>query len=247
MHCRSPLPTLPFVTCIVGRSMAHGPCGVQSGHLVVVYSVCSSLCRVPPLGVFRVSAACVVQGAPNSDASIGLLMPCYPSTLQHVPKPWTHADAWRVGKEVLGALHHIHGRQRCYNDIKPSNVFLASSGAAHLGDFGAVRNIGGDADERTPAYLLKDQEPLSSFLATPAYDKLQLVMMLLDGVGAVDLEARHGERPSRRPDLEEVQKLAVELGADPVQSKLGVGSHLRTFLLEVMTGIVPEGSKVPVL
>ncbi len=64
---------------------------------------------------------------------------------------------------VAGALHHAHERGVIHCDVKPSNVLLAPSGLAKLGDFGVARLLGVSGALRegtvygTPAYMAPER------------------------------------------------------------------------------------------
>jgi class 3 adenylate cyclase len=45
-------------------------------------------------------------------------------------------DALRIAEDVASALTHAHAIGVVHRDVKPANIWLASDGAAHLGDFG---------------------------------------------------------------------------------------------------------------
>lgn len=48
----------------------------------------------------------------------------------------TSDEIWRLIRQMLEALAHIHGHGIIHRDLKPENVFIDASGNAKLGDFG---------------------------------------------------------------------------------------------------------------
>eukprot|EP00197_Chlamydomonas_leiostraca_P010294 CAMPEP_0202884914 /NCGR_PEP_ID=MMETSP1391-20130828/41393_1 /ASSEMBLY_ACC=CAM_ASM_000867 /TAXON_ID=1034604 /ORGANISM="Chlamydomonas leiostraca, Strain SAG 11-49" /LENGTH=360 /DNA_ID=CAMNT_0049568147 /DNA_START=60 /DNA_END=1142 /DNA_ORIENTATION=+ len=119
----------------------------------------------------------------------GLLMPLYPATLQHVPVPMDAAGALKVGREVKDVLDNMHQAGWFHNDVKAPNIFLDNDGTAHLGDLGAARRAGGDADERTLSHLPYDldQHHIDSTKSTAACDMLLLAVTLLERMGKLKL------------------------------------------------------------
>ena len=48
-----------------------------------------------------------------------------------------HADeAWRLLRQVLEGLAHIHEHQIIHRDLKPENIFIGLNGNPQIGDFG---------------------------------------------------------------------------------------------------------------
>lgn len=45
-------------------------------------------------------------------------------------------DVWRLFRELVEGLAHIHSRHVIHRDLKPGNIFLSSSGHIKIGDFG---------------------------------------------------------------------------------------------------------------
>lgn len=71
-----------------------------------------------------------------------LTMPWYTATLQQLPQ-LSHELLYRGGRRLQQAVAAMHEVKLLHTDLKAANVFVDSSGAWFLGDFG-VSNIFGD-------------------------------------------------------------------------------------------------------
>lgn len=101
--------------------------------------------------------------------------------------PWRRVLAW--ARDVAAALDVIHSRGVIHLDLKPSNLFLTSSGALKVLDFGIARQAGSRAE------ISAKSKPL-----LPAQD---------DALGTAEFLAEHGRQedavaidpsvPSRTP------------------------------------------------
>ena len=58
----------------------------------------------------------------------GMLMPLYPATLQHVPRPMDEAHVLACGRQLKATLDAVHREGYGHNDIKAGNVFLDQNG-----------------------------------------------------------------------------------------------------------------------
>ncbi|KAL6066382.1 CBL-interacting serine/threonine-protein kinase 21 [Balamuthia mandrillaris] len=71
-------------------------------------------------------------------------------------------EAWRLFKQLMEVVSHIHAQHVCHRDIKPENIFLDKEGNVLLGDFGlaskwspfcAVADCVGSLDYAAPEVL----------------------------------------------------------------------------------------------
>ncbi len=129
-----------------------------------------------------------VQGDDGHPAKLGLQMPLYAATLQHMPKPLPFTDALIIGEEVLEGLLHMHSCGWGHCDVKSPNIFLTHEGHALLGDYGAARELGSDADEKTLSHIAEDL-PFNADEASVHLDKYLLAVTLLDKLGMLQLGA----------------------------------------------------------
>jgi serine/threonine protein kinase len=120
-----------------------------------------------------------------------LKMPIYPATLQHIPC-LSPAAALKIGGDVLAALQHMHKCGFGHCDVKAPNIFINYSGDALLGDYGAVRELGADADEKTLSHVPVDPPThVDVDHATPALDHLLLAVTLLERMQLLQLQGPH--------------------------------------------------------
>ena len=48
-------------------------------------------------------------------------------------------ECWRVFRQVLEGLVHIHAASIVHRDLKPENIFIDAAGDVRIGDFGLAR------------------------------------------------------------------------------------------------------------
>lgn len=62
---------------------------------------------------------------------------CERKTLQDViDEGVDEQEGWRLFRQILEGLVHIHGQGMIHRDLKPSNIFLDSNNDVKIGDFG---------------------------------------------------------------------------------------------------------------
>lgn len=71
---------------------------------------------------------------------------------------FTEGQIWDYGKQLAGALDHMHKRRVMHRDLKPANIFVASDGSLKLGDLGLGRFFSSQTLEAfskvgTPLYM----------------------------------------------------------------------------------------------
>lgn len=116
-----------------------------------------------------------------------LQMPIYPATLQHVPR-LTPCAALKIGSDIRTGLQHMHSHKLAHCDVKAANIFIDDSGNAFLGDYGAVRSFGQDADEKTVSHVPVDPpEDVDVDRATRELDFLLLAVTLLERIRLLQL------------------------------------------------------------
>ena len=83
-------------------------------------------------------------------------------------------EAWRLFRQILEGLNHIHSQGVIHRDLKPSNIFLDSNGDVKIGDFGLATSGHERQVERITSSLasqrsLDDEGSLTSGVGTPIY------------------------------------------------------------------------------
>lgn len=67
---------------------------------------------------------------------------CKPETLRDLINSGLHANAaesWRLFRQIVQGLVHIHAASIVHRDLKPENIFIDSNGDVRIGDFGLAR------------------------------------------------------------------------------------------------------------
>lgn len=65
----------------------------------------------------------------------------------------SEGDVWRVFRQIIDGLIHIHGQGIVHRDLKPSNIFMDTSGNVKIGDFGLATSSQALIEEGTPREL----------------------------------------------------------------------------------------------
>lgn len=79
----------------------------------------------------------------------------------HVLDP---SELWRLFRQILEGLAHIHAQGMMHRDLKPSNIFLDSNGDIKIGDFGLAVTKG--ENQETDALKSLKESALESSLTT---------------------------------------------------------------------------------
>ena len=67
-----------------------------------------------------------------------LVMPLYPSNLQHLPVPMDERVVLACGRSLETTLKQMHGKGYAHNDIKAANVYISADGEKLLIHFKAA-------------------------------------------------------------------------------------------------------------
>ncbi|RVE53876.1 hypothetical protein evm_001538 [Chilo suppressalis] len=92
-----------------------------------------------------------------------------------------HFRAWRLFREIVEGLAHVHQKGMIHRDLKPVNIFLDSNDHVKIGDFGlATKALGLPVDEKA-----KQQEEIGGSLTGQVGTALYVAPELLQSVGKV--------------------------------------------------------------
>ncbi|OAA31975.1 Protein kinase-like domain protein [Moelleriella libera RCEF 2490] len=105
----------------------------------------------------------------------------------------TRKDAWRILRDIAGALSYIHGRQLVHNDIKPGNILYSTERGAVLCDFGlSTKAANPPSGGGTPYYV--PPEFIGTKSRGPPSDVWALGITMLYVLGRITFPDSRGRR-----------------------------------------------------
>lgn len=80
-------------------------------------------------------------------------------------------ECWRLFRQVIEGLCHLHAQGMIHRDLKPGNIFLDTNGDVKIGDFGLAVGDEGEPVGRSSPTPVKDDigESLTGGIGTPLY------------------------------------------------------------------------------
>jgi len=158
--------------------------------------------------------------------------------------------AWPLIQDICAGLAYAHDHSVIHSDLKPSNIFITTSGKAKLLDFGIARAARGGTGRFDPAIL---------GALTPAYASCE---MLEEGkpdqrddiysLGCVIYEMLSGKRPFDRPTALDAQRDGLKVPRIASLTKtqnsalaqaLAFNREERTDTVEtLLAGLAPKGT-----
>ena len=101
---------------------------------------------------------------------------CANNTLRNCIDNGLYTDTktvWRMFREILSGLAHIHKFKIIHRDLKPANIFLDSSNHVRIGDFGLAKELNVITDDQmeysSEQNSLNKGESLTSYVGTSFY------------------------------------------------------------------------------
>lgn len=85
---------------------------------------------------------------------------CTSKTLRHVIDeglPYDEDDIWRLFRQIVEGLNHVHSQGMIHRDLKPSNIFINRNGDVEIGDFGLATAGKGETKRKKRKH---EQDPL---------------------------------------------------------------------------------------
>lgn len=96
-------------------------------------------------------------------------------------------EAWRLFRQIVEGLHHVHSQGMIHRDLKPGNIFLDTNGDVKIGDFGLAI---GDEDDlenlKTPngsRTKLNEDSKEKAYINKSNDDKLEFNDVMTGGIG----------------------------------------------------------------
>jgi len=144
------------------------------------------------------------------------IMPHYPTDLAKVGRLLSKADLYNGGLAMVNALTFIHSCNLVHMDVKPSNIFLTTSGNWVLGDYGSMTPIGALVFSTTSMFL---PEPVvKKKRARPGFDFYMLAASLVSLL-TNDLHdiLKNGQMLS---DTQKIEMIIATIDHEPLQNLL---------------------------
>ena len=120
-----------------------------------------------------------------------MIMPYYPSTLEHI-KTLSVEDGLRLFGQIRSAVDFLHALNYNHMDIKPANICVRENGDFVLVDLGSVA-LKLDNSESTVVYVPRDfqprdkRSPSNSYKAVDVNDWLMLGMTIAEKVYGLEV------------------------------------------------------------
>ncbi|QPG74822.1 hypothetical protein FOA43_002158 [Brettanomyces nanus] len=86
---------------------------------------------------------------------------------------------WRILRQILEALSHIHAQGIIHRDLKPMNIFIDRNNDVKVGDFGLAKNVHSSSSATKLVDVERSNEDLTSDIGTTLY----IATEVLDGNG----------------------------------------------------------------
>ncbi|KAK9479055.1 kinase-like domain-containing protein [Lipomyces japonicus] len=81
-------------------------------------------------------------------------------------------EYWRLFRQILEALSHIHSQGIIHRDLKPTNIFVDNGQNCKVGDFGLAKNV---HMEKSSSQITDIGEDLTTDVGTPFYVAVEAI------------------------------------------------------------------------
>lgn len=120
----------------------------------------------------------------RTDIPLSQMEYCEKHTLRDLIKAGlseSNEEIWRLLRQILEGLHHIHGHKMIHRDLKPENIFLDAANLPRIGDFGLATS-GRTADTEKRDYSNpRPSDDLTRSVGTTFYVAPELRSTIAEG------------------------------------------------------------------
>lgn len=95
--------------------------------------------------------------------------------LIHQGLPNDPKEYWRILRQILEALSHIHSQGIIHRDLKPMNIFIDRNNDVKVGDFGLAKNIHRTVAVAKAAEIPSSYDDLTSNIGTTLYIAVEML------------------------------------------------------------------------
>lgn len=134
----------------------------------------SDITQIKPAAAKKKKKQSKVKKAPQGPSKILYIQMeyCTERTLRNViDEKHDEESMWKLFRQIVEGLNHIHSQGIIHRDLKPSNIFIDAQGEAKIGDFGLAVTSAVNRTTTAPAAptIISLKESLTIGVGTPFY------------------------------------------------------------------------------